>query len=424
MKIKLIYPKWPKLQYQPEFNLPPHGPVCFAASLRDDIEISFCDENVEVLDFYEDADLIVLSVMLTCQIPRAWEIADWYRAKGKRVVFGGIGTMLHYQETMQHADAVFLGEAEGRFNIVVEDFIKGRLKKVYNYHLDFPDTSLIGTARRDILKHHLYNFRGVQMVDLTHASRGCRFNCFPCCTPYLGGRIFRPRPIEAVVREMESIDNNRLFIVDNSLAQDDEWEKELFRAIAPLKKKWISHPIKDDDEILDLAAGAGCWYVYQAIVDTSDYIRRRIKRLKERGIGVEGTVILGLDNHDEDYIKRLVDFLLDIDLDLVEFTILTPFPHSPVRRQLAEQNRILSDDWIRYTSGEVVFKPAKMSVEALQKMYSYAWETFYSDCSQEIQMAKLYLKVIQKEKEDGTYKRVHLESDRSWAKDRKVSRKS
>jgi radical SAM superfamily enzyme YgiQ (UPF0313 family) len=222
---------------------------------------------------------------------------------------------------------------------------------------------------------------------------------------------------------MESIDNNRLFIVDNSLAQDDEWAKELFRAIAPLKKKWISHPIKDDDEILDLAARAGCWYVYQAIVDTSDYIRRRVKRLKERGIGVEGTVILGLDNHDEDYIKRLVDFLLEIDLDLAEFTILTPFPHSPVRRQLQEQDRILSNDWIRYTSGEVVFKPAKMSVDSLQKMYSYAWETFYSDCSQEIQMAKLYLKVIQKEKEDGTYKRVHLESGRSWAKDRKLSRK-
>ena len=47
---------------------------------------------------------------------------------------------------------------------------------------------------RDILKRDLYNYRGIQMVDLVHASRGCRFNCFPCCTPYLGGRRFRPRP--------------------------------------------------------------------------------------------------------------------------------------------------------------------------------------------------------------------------------------
>lgn len=399
--------------------MPPHGVVCFAATIPDDIEISFCDENVEELDFDVDADLIAISVLLTCQIPRAWEIADWYRSHGKKVVFGGIAAMLHAEETMQHADAVFIGEAEERFDTVVNDFKKGQLKKFYNYHRDFPDMKLIGSARRSILNRDLYNFRGVQMVDLVHASRGCRFNCFPCCTPYLGGRKFRPRPMEAVVKELESIDNNRLFFVDNSLAQNDEWEKELFKAITPLKKKWISHPIKDDDEILDLAVKAGCWYMYQAIVDTSDHIRKKILRLKERGIGVEGTVLLGLDDHDEDYIKRLVDFLLEIDLDLAEFTILTPFPHTPIRQQLEKENRILHNDWCRYTTGEVVFQPKKMSVDSLQKMYEYAWETFYAECSKEIQMAKLYLKVIEKEKKDGTYKKVRLSSNRSWGYDGK-----
>lgn len=406
MKIKLVYPKWPKLKNQPEFNLPPHGPVVFAAATGDDTEISFCDENVEPLDMNEEADLIALSVMLTCQIPRAWEIADLYRAAGKKVIFGGIATMLHAGETALHADSVFLGEAEGRFDSVIEDFKKGSLKKIYDHHLDFPETSLIGTARRSILKREHYNFRGVQMVDLIHASRGCRFNCFPCCTPYLGGRNFRPRPIDAVVRELESIDNNRLFFVDNSLAQNDEWEKALFKAIAPLKKKWISHPIKDDDEILDLAAEAGCWYVYQAIVDTSDHIRRRVKRLKERGIGVEGTIILGTDDHDENYIKKLVDFLLEIELDLAEFTILTPFPHTPIRARLEKENRILHNDWSRYTAGEVVFRPARMSIGSLQNMFEYAWEKFYANACKEIQMAKLYLKVIEKEKMDGTYKKT------------------
>ncbi len=410
MKIKLIYPKWPKLKNQPEFNLPPHGPVCFAAALPKDVELSFCDENVETLNFDDAADLICLSVMLTCQMPRAWEISRQYRAAGKKVIFGGIASMLHYEEVLGHADSVFLGEAEGRMEGVLADFQAGCLKPAYNFLHDFPATELIGPARRDILKRALYNFRGVQMVDLVHASRGCRFNCFPCCTPYLGGRKFRPRPIETVVRELEGIANNRLFVVDNSLSQDDAWEKELFRAIAPLKKKWVSHPIKDDDEILDLAVKAGCWYVYQAIVDTSDHIRRRVARLKERGIGVEGTIILGMDNHDEEYIKRLVDFLLEIELDLAEFTILTPFPHSPIRRQLEQERRILHNDWIRYTGGEVVFKPAKMSVLSLQEMYEYAWKTFYGDFSKEVKMAKLYLKVIAKEKLDGTYQEPALRS--------------
>lgn len=417
MKIKLIYPGWPKLTGQTEFHLPPHGPVCFAATVPEDIELSFCDENIESIDFSEKADLIAMSVMLTCQMPRAWEIADIYRGMGVPVIFGGIGTMLHHEEVLGHADSVFLGETEGRFSEVIRDLQTTGLKKIYNYMNDFPSMDLIGPARRGILNRELYNYHGVQMVDLVHASRGCRFDCFPCCTGFLGGRKFRPRQMESVIEEISLIDNNRLFFVDNSLAQDDEWEKELFRALIPLKKKWVSHPIKDKDEILDLAAEAGCWYVYQAVFDTSDVIRNRIKRLKERGIGVEGTIILGTDDHDEDYIKRLVDFLLEVDLDLAEFTILTPFPHTPIRASLEKENRILHNDWIRYTGGEVVFKPAKMSIDKLQEMYHYAWDTFYADVTQKMKMARLFMKVIEKEKDSGTYKRPRL-TRRAWNSNR------
>ncbi|MFA4830302.1 MAG: cobalamin B12-binding domain-containing protein, partial [Thermodesulfovibrionales bacterium] len=151
MKIKLIYPRWPKLNRQTEFHLPPHGPICFAAAIPGGIEISFCDENVQQIDFNEKADLVAISAMLTCQIPRAWEIADQYRANGIPVIFGGIGTMLHSEETMQHADSVFLGEAEGRFAEVMDDLSKNKLKKVYNYLRDFPDMQLVGPARRSIL---------------------------------------------------------------------------------------------------------------------------------------------------------------------------------------------------------------------------------------------------------------------------------
>lgn len=408
MKIKLIYPKWPKLDRQTDFNLPPHGPVCFAATVPDDVELTFTDEHVEEINFDEKVDLVAISCMLTCQIPRGWEIADLYRAKGIPVIFGGIGTMLHAEETMQHADSVFLGEAEGRFGQVLQDLKNNNLKKVYDYQGNFPDIKLVGPARRDILNRKLYNYRGVQMVDLIHASRGCRFNCFPCCTPFLGGREFRPRPIDDVLREIETIDNNRLFFVDNSMSQNDQWEKDLFRALIPLKKKWVCHPIKDSDEILDLAAEAGCWYVYQAITDTSDLIRKRVKRLQERGIGVEGTIILGTDEQDEDYIKRLVDFLLEIKLDVAEFTLLTPFPQTPIRETLAREGRILSNDWRRYTGADVVYQPARMTPARLQELYYYAWDTFYSDSSQNLKMAKLFLKVIEKEKADGTYRHASL----------------
>jgi radical SAM superfamily enzyme YgiQ (UPF0313 family) len=414
VKIKLIYPKWQKLERQTDFNLPPHGPVCFAATIPEDVEVVFTDEHVEPIDFDDPADLVAISCMLTCQIKRGWEIAAQFRSRGIPVIFGGIATMLHADETMEHADSVFLGEAEGRFAGVLEDLKRGELKKVYDYQWNFPDIKLVGPARRTILNRELYNYRGLQMVDLIHASRGCRFNCFPCCTPYLGGREFRPRPIDDVVAEIATINNNRLFFVDNSMSQSDQWEKDLFKALIPLKKKWVCHPIKDSDEILDLAAEAGCWYVYQAIFDTSDHIRRRVKRLQERGIGVEGTIILGTDDQDEDFIKRLVDFLMEINLDLAEFTIMTPFPQTPIRETLLKEGRILSNDWNRYTCGDVVFQPAKMTPAKLQEMYYYAWEQFYSDCSQNLKMAKLFMKVIEKEKADNTYRHHGLRRGR-WA---------
>jgi radical SAM superfamily enzyme YgiQ (UPF0313 family) len=404
MKFKLIYPRWAKLARQTEFHLPPHGPVVFAATLPEYVDVDFIDENLEAIDFEDPVDFVGISMMLTVQVKRGWEIADIYREKGIKVIFGGIAAMLHAEETMAHADAVFLGEAEGRMEQVFADFRNGRLQPCYNFLDSRPDIALVGTARRDILKRRLYNHKGVQMVDLVHASRGCRFNCYPCAVAYLGGREFRPRPIDRAIAEMAAIDNNRLFIVDNSLAQDTAWETELFREMIPLKKKWCSHPIEDKPEILDLAARAGAWYVYQAVFDTSDYIRERIKRYHEHGIGVEGTILLGLDTHTEDSIKRLIDFLLEIELDLAEFTVLTPFPHTKAFADLEKQKRILTYDWDLYSADRVVFQPRHMAPARLQELLDYAWDTFYHDESQNIKMAKLFQQVVKKEMADNTFR--------------------
>ncbi|MBW2682080.1 MAG: radical SAM protein [Deltaproteobacteria bacterium] len=388
MKFKLIYPKWAKLSRQTEFHLPPHGPVVFAATLPDNIDIDFIDENLE----------------LTVQVKRGWEIADNYRKRGIKVIFGGIATMLHAEETMEHADSVFLGETEGRMEQVLSDFNHDRLQPCYDFLNERPDIDLVGPARRDILNRKLYNFKGVQMVDLVHASRGCRFNCYPCAVSYLGGRVFRPRPIDKAVAEIAGIDNNRLFIVDNSLAQNTKWEMDLFREMIPLKKNWCSHPIEDNPEVLDLAAQAGAWYVYQAVFDTSDYIKERIKRYHDHGIGVEGTILLGLDSHTEDSIKRLIDFLLEIELDLAEFTVLTPFPHTKAYDELNKNNRILSRDWNDFSADQVVFQPKNMSPQKLQELLDYAWNTFYQDEPQRIKMARLFKQVVKKEMADNTFR--------------------
>jgi radical SAM superfamily enzyme YgiQ (UPF0313 family) len=393
-----------KLEGQTHFNLPPHGPVVMAAALPDYVDIQFTDDNVDEIIYNDSVDFVGISVMLTAQIKRAWEIADEYRKRGKKVIFGGIASQLHAKETQEHADSIFMGEAEGRMEEVFEDFRKGQLKPMYNYMIIHPDINKIGPARRDILNRKRYYHKGVQMVDLFHASRGCRFNCYPCCVPFLGGKSFRPRPIDRVVEELEGMENNRLFVVDNTLAQDKQWEKDLFKAMIPLKKNWCSHTIDDDPEILDLAAQAGSWYVYQAVFDTSDYIKNRVKKYHDYGIKVEGTILLGMDNQTEDDIKRLIDFLHEINLDLAEFTVLTPFQHTKAYDDLLRQKRIIDFDHRNYNAGKVVIQPKHMSPERLQELYHYAWDSFYKDESQEEKMFKMMLPVIEKEMRNGTYR--------------------
>jgi len=364
-----------------------------AAEIPDWVDVTFVDDNVQDLPLDGAFDFVGISIMLTSQLPRAFEIADHFVGRGIPVICGGISSMLHADEVQGHCTSLFYGEVEGRLAQVFDDARNGRLAPRYDYAHSFPPIEAVGPARRDILDYEFYQHKGIRTADLFHASRGCRFNCFPCCTPFLGGRQFRPRPMDKVAEELATMENDRMFVVDNSLAQDKQWELDLFRTMAPFKKRWCCHPIQDDDEVLAAAADAGAWYVYQAIVDMSDYIRERIRRYKGFGIGVEGTIILGTDDQDEDYIKRFVDFLLDIELDLAEFTVLTPFWHTRIREQLQNEGRVLTNDYTKYNAGTVVFQPKLMSPERLQDLYHYAWETFYADEPQTYKMYRLFRKI-------------------------------
>ncbi len=392
MKFHFIFPRWPKLPGQTNFDLPPLGMITAAAGVPADVTVTAADENVQPVDFGVDADLIGISIMLTCQAPRAYEIAREFRARGKTVVLGGLHVALCPEEAAAHADCVVVGEGETLIERLVEDFRAGRLRPSYAMK-DFPDITRVPNPRRDLYdKKRHYAYKGWELVDLVQTSRGCRYNCYPCCVPNLGGRIHRMRPIERVLSDMAGC-SDLLFIVDNSLEQNLEWQKEVFRSMAGMGKRWVSHPITPTREVLDLARKAGCWYVYHAIYTISEKIKDRIKMFHDYGIGVEGTILLGMDDHTEDFIKRFIDFLLTIELDLAEFTVLTPFPNTQVMDQMAREGRIIDRDWNHYNAATVVFKPRNMSPDTLQGLYHEAWRAFYAAEPQSVKMGRLFLTI-------------------------------
>ena len=393
MKLLIIYPSWPKLAGQTRFDLPPLGPIQAAACADESWQVEVCDENVEAVDFQRDCDLVGLSIMLTCQAPRAYELAREFRSRGKTVLMGGLHVSLCPEEAASHADSIVVGEAEGLMEQALADFKREAIKPIYRRE-GFPDINAMPLPRRDLhdKKRH-YTHKGWELVDLLETSRGCRFNCYPCCTPYLGGRLHRIKPRDKVLADVGSC-SDLMFIVDNSLEQSVEYQKDLFRRMADYGKNWVSHPISCDPEVLKLAREAGCWYVYHAVFNISDKIKDRIKMYHDHGIGVEGTILLGLDDHTEDFIKRFIDFLLTVELDLAQFTVLTPFPHTEAYRHLDEEGRIFDRDWSHYNAGHVVYQPKQMSPDTLQRLFDEAWTSFYAEESQELKMSKLFLQLL------------------------------
>ena len=378
---------------QTNFNLPPLGPIQAAACLPEDVDVTVINENVQSVDFDGPWDLVGLSSLLSCQAPRAYELAREFKQRGVPVVMGGLHAALCPEEAAGHVDSVVIGEGEGLIGKMIDDFQTGRLQKFYRRE-DFPDIGRLPQPRRDLYdKQAHYSYKGLEMVDLVQTSRGCRFNCYPCCVPYLGGRRHRIRPWDQVAGDLSNC-SKLVFIVDNSIEQNKEYEERLFRNMVEADKRWISHPISPDPKLLTLAQKSGCWYVYHAIFNISDKIKDRIKMYHDYGIGVEGTVLFGLDHHDEDFIKRMIDFLLTIDLDLAEFTVLTPFPHTQVWEQLEAEGRIFDRDWKNYNASTVVYQPRLISPDKLQELYHQAWKTFYGQESQAVRMSKLFWKVV------------------------------
>jgi len=394
MMFHFIFPRWPKIEEQSPFNLPPLGVLQAASCVPGDVDVEITDENVRPVDFDAACDLVGVSIMLTCQAPRAYEIAAEMRRRGRPVVLGGLHVTLCPEEAALHADAIVVGEGEGLIERMTADFAAGRMQKVYRRD-GFPDIAAVPAPNRrlhDKKKH--YTFKGWELVDLVETSRGCRFNCYPCCSAYLGGRQHRTKPVARTLEDLAGC-HDHVFIVDNSLEQSVEYQKELFGAMIGAGKRWVSHPISADPEVLRLARKSGCWYIYYAVFSTSDKVRDRIKLYHDHGIGVEGTILLGLDFHTEDFVKRLIDFLLTVELDLAEFTILTPFPRTQAYEQLEEEGRIIDRDWSRYNASTVVYRPFHMSPERLTDLYREAWRTFYAKDSQNARMGKLLLKAFE-----------------------------
>ena len=359
-----------------------------AALTPPDVEVSLTDENVAPIDFQKKVDLVGIT-SLTSTSQRAYKIADTFRALGKKVVLGGIHPSILCEEASQHADAVVIGEAEGIWPDVIDDFKANHLQKIYRKNIR-PSLAGVPNPRRDLFAEGSYYF-----TNTLFTTRGCPYSCSFCTVTSFFGHTYRCRPIPEVIDEFKTLNRKKLFIfLDDNIVGSPNYAKELFRALIPLKIKWVgqcSVTIAKDDELLKLAAASGCVDLFIGFeslspsnlqmvgkkINTVDEYETIIKKLHNAGIGVHGFFIFGLDGDDTGSFKRTVQFAQKVRLESAQFDILTPYPGTEIFESLDKEGRIFNKDWSQY-GHDLMFEPKSLSREILQEGRTWAWREFYS----------------------------------------------
>ena len=374
-----------KISLLPRLALPQ-----IAALTPDYYETRIIDEYLEDINFDLDVDLIGISAT-TPQAPRAYQISEEFRKRGKKVVIGGMHASLIPDEAQYHADSIIIGEAENLWGKVLADFENNSWKRVYRNYPENPDITHIPSPLLDKLQLDKYQapFRPVQ------TTRGCPHNCDYCSVTNFFGKSYRHRSIDDVVREVEQLDSKFIFFVDDNIVANPKRAKELFRAITPLKIKWASQSTMSaayDEELLQLAQESGCINLMMGLESIStqslatvnksfnkvDDYHLMIEKLHKHGITLLAFMIFGFDTDDETVFEKTAKFTEDLKVDFPCYWILTPLPGTPFYHRMEAEGRIIERNWSKYDCTNIVFKPKLMSPETLQQGYYNACKRGYS----------------------------------------------
>jgi radical SAM superfamily enzyme YgiQ (UPF0313 family) len=386
-KVLLIFPREKGIKFSNDtrYPFPVLGLTLLASLFPKNYEVRIINEVIEEVDFDIDVDLVGITG-LTCVIKRAYAIADQFRKKGVKVILGGIHPSLLPEEAKEHADSVIVGEAEGILGKVLEDFEAGELKPFYK-NQDWSNLTGMPFPRRDLLgKQYTPFFRVIE------TTRGCPNRCEFCSVPTINGKRYRIRPLEEVDQELSAIIKKKgeyLFLADDNVTAKEDYALGLFEIFKRHGVKWMGFTtikIAMNEELLEKARESGCISLFigfeSLLQENLDNVSKRfvnakelsnlVKTIQHHQIGIHGSFIFGFDGDDPTIFKKTVEFVQRNNIELPTFSILTPFPGTPLQERLEEEGRILDRDWSHYDMSHVVFKPEKMTVQELQEGYLWA----------------------------------------------------
>ena len=361
-------------------------------------EVKIIDENFEKFEF-EEADLIGITAF-TSNINRAYEIARIYQKQKIKVIMGGIHVSMLPDEAMQYADTVVIGEVEGVWKQVINDFENNCLSPKYiGPRLDLNRFTV--KPRRNLL-HPNYLWHSVQ------TSRGCPFNCYFCSVSRYLGKEYRQRRAEDVLDELKELKGKYIAFVDDNLigysSESKSRATELFKGMIQqgLSKKWwmqASINVADDEQVVSLAAQAGCMFVFIGFETINSRSLKEMKKgvnlkigvenynkvvdtFHKYGIGVFGAFIIGNDYESPKCYRELAEYLVRSNIDIIQISILTPLPGTILMEQLQKEDRLVyqdfPQDWDKYRLSYMVHQPQVGKAETIYTGDNYIKNRIYS----------------------------------------------
>lgn len=335
-------------------------------------------------------DLVGITAM-TSGAARAYELAAICREHKIPVIFGGIHATTCSDEAQPHFDSIVIGEADEIWPKILDDFQAGKLQPRYKAD-ELPElVNGVGTGCQDVDP-----VNGRYTVVSIQTSRGCPTGCRFCSVTKVNGAKIRRRPVDEIIDEWNSIKKSFVFIVDDNFfglsKTQGQWSKEFLHQLIRRGKKhlWFSQTtinMGDDKEALDLAYKAGCRAMLVGIEsfeeDSLNSFQKKlncqnINRYQElidgfhrSGIAVFGCFIIGCDNDTPESIGRTARTAVNLGVDIIQITNLTPLPGTDLFEEFKRNDRILAnnypDDWEKYTFINTVFKPKSMTAREMDE---------------------------------------------------------
>jgi len=350
-------------------------------------KVTIINERYAPIDYHEKYDVVHIN-FVTSTAPHAYEIADRFRTKNVLVILSGLHASGVPEEAKKHADSVLIGRPELTWLTALHDIEQKNLKPFY--HAPAFDTSVR-------LPPTMISLPGFVVTGALEATRGCPYHCDFCPETHIpGGSQYYERPVDDVIKEIRSIPQKTLMFYDNSLTIHPEYTKDLFRKMKGTKKRFFCNGNVDvlarDVELVQLSKEAGCiaWLIgFESISQqTLDAIGKKTNRVDEyaravnnihrHGMAVIGCFILGFDSDTPAVFQETLSVVTKLKIDIADFSILTPFPGTPLFQRLDRESRIRTKDWKAYNLKTVVFTPRQMTPEQLLTGVQRMYAEFYS----------------------------------------------